>query len=119
MRVQGGSYAIVATGVLQQTYTVTGLSLGTTYDFTIEAYNANGFSLQSEPITILHAIVPETPIAPTTANAGTNIQFSWTAPYDSGAAITSYTVLIKQGDGNFSEETVNCDGSDATIVANR
>lgn len=40
----------------------------------------------------------------------------WTAPYDSGAEITSYTITIKQKDGTFSEEPISCDGSDPVIM---
>jgi hypothetical protein len=44
MREQGGSYLAIATGVTTQSYTVTGLTLGTTYEFNIEAQNAVGYS---------------------------------------------------------------------------
>jgi hypothetical protein len=36
-RVQGGSYSVIATGVTLTSYTVTGLTLGTTYEFTVES----------------------------------------------------------------------------------
>jgi hypothetical protein len=36
-RVLGGSYAIAASGITTQSYTVTGLTLGITYEFTVEA----------------------------------------------------------------------------------
>lgn len=43
---------------------------------------------------------------------------SWTAPIDNGAAITSYTILIRQSDGiTFTADTASCDGSDSTIVS--
>jgi len=41
--------------------------------------------------------------------------FSWTAPYDGGSAITSYTIQIKQKDGTFTEDATNCDGSNEAI----
>lgn len=34
---QGGSYSVVATGLTTKAYTATGLTLATTYEFTVEA----------------------------------------------------------------------------------
>jgi hypothetical protein len=36
-KVQGGSYSVVATGVTSTSYTVTDLTIGTTYEFTVES----------------------------------------------------------------------------------
>lgn len=63
-------YVTVDTGIIGQSQTLTGLTLGVTYDFTVEARNSVGYSDTSDSITILHAIPPEKPIAPTTTNAG-------------------------------------------------
>jgi hypothetical protein len=42
----------------------------------------------------------------------------WQAPQENGAAITSYTVYIRGNDGiSYFTELSNCDGSDATIIA--
>lgn len=59
MREQGGTYSVIASGVTTQSYTVTGLTLGVTYEFTIEAQNSVGYSTASASLTILHAIAPE------------------------------------------------------------
>lgn len=48
--------------------------------------------MESNSVTVFHAIVPDTPSAPTTANSGTNIVINWTAPSDNGADITSYQI---------------------------
>ena len=93
-RVQGGSYSIIATSIATKAYTATGLTLGTTYEFSIEARNSNGYGLPSTDFTILHAISPESPSAPTTANSGTSVVIDWTAPNNNGATITSYVVTI-------------------------
>jgi hypothetical protein len=45
------------------------------------------------------------------------VVIDWTAPADNGSVITSYTILIAQSDGAFSEETTNCDGSNASIIS--
>ena len=102
------------------TYTATGLTLGTTYEFKVEARNTNGFSLPSADFIILHATAPETPSAPSTTNSATDVYINWSAPDSNGASITSYTVTILQSDGStFSEDIVNCDGSDSTILTAR
>ena len=70
----------------------------------MEARNTNGHGLPSTDFTILHAISPDSPSAPTTTNSGTNVVIDWTSPNENGATITSYTVTILQSDGStFSE----------------
>jgi hypothetical protein len=56
----------VATGVTTTSYTATSLVLGTIYEWTVEARNSDGFSIESSGVEVLHAIEPEQPIAPTT-----------------------------------------------------
>jgi hypothetical protein len=76
-----------------------------------------GYSVPSESITILHALIPEIPVAPTTQNSGQDITISWTAPSDNGAEITSYLVTIRHSDGvTFSEDSVACDASLSSII---
>ena len=73
--------------------------------------------MSSLDFTILHAIAPESPSAPTTTNVDTNVVIDWTAPTDNGATITSYSLQILQSDGlTYSEDTVNCDGSNSAII---
>jgi predicted phage tail protein len=92
MREQGGSYSVIATGITSQSYTVIGLVLGTTYEFTVEAQNSVGFSNPSTSVSFLHAIVPEAPATPSTTNSGTNIVVDWSEPSNNGAEITSYSI---------------------------
>lgn len=43
----------------------------------------------------------------------------WTAPYDGGIEITSYTIEIRTTDAQvFDVDNFDCDGADATILAN-
>jgi hypothetical protein len=116
MREQGGVYSVIASSVATKSYTATGIVLGTTYEFTVEARNSIGYSSPSASVTILHALLASAPSAPTTTNSGTNVLIDWSVPANNGAAITSYTVLIEQSNGVFSEDSTNCDGSDNTIV---
>ena len=45
---------------------------------------------------------------------------SWIQPDDGGTSISAYTILIAQSDNaTFTEDKVNCDGRNTTIVANR
>ena len=75
--------------------TVTGLTNGTAYTFTVTATNAVGTgpaSAASSPVT---PTGPTAPAAPTgvTATAGDgSAVVSWTAPADGGSGITGYTV---------------------------
>lgn len=39
-------------------------------------------------------------------------------PYDGSSTITSYNIVIRESDGvTFTEDTVNCNGADATVIA--
>lgn len=69
-------------------------------------------------VLIEHAVAPEQPDAPILTNSGQDIVISWVAPDDNGHAITSYTILLQHSDGSsYSEDLVNCDGTDSTIVS--
>jgi hypothetical protein len=77
------------------TATVTGLTNGTAYTFTVSATNAVGTGPASAQSSAVTPTAPTAPAAPTgvSATAG-NAQavVSWTAPSNGGSAITSYTV---------------------------
>lgn len=55
---------------------------------------------------------PSASNVPTTESVGANVRISWEAPYSGGIGVTieSYQVLIKDSEGNFSEDTDNCNG---------
>lgn len=81
-----------ADGITSTNSVLTGLTLGITYELTVEARNSLGYSSPSETLSFLHALVPETPDAPTTANSGQDIIITWTAPSDNGSALLSYQI---------------------------
>lgn len=110
------TYNMVGEFIATQSYTVTGLTLGVSYEFTVQARNEVGYSGMSGSTSFLHAIAPEVPAAPVTTNSGQDIIITWVAPYDSGAEITSYTIEIRRSDQAYST-TADCDGSDPVIVA--
>ena len=77
------------------TATVSGLTNGTAYTFTVSATNAVGTGPASTASNTVTPTAPTAPAAPTnvTATAGSgSAQVTWTAPGNGGSAITSYTV---------------------------
>ena len=81
------------------TTTVTGLTNGTAYTFTVTATNAIGTSTASSPSS---AVTPASaPGVPTGVNAvagNTQVTVSWSAPANTGGtAITGYTVTASSG----------------------
>lgn len=92
--------------------TVSGLTNGTAYTFTVVAANSVGNSLPSERS---NSVTPGTPLAPTavTATAGDGqATVGWTAPPPNGvSAITGYTVTSSPGG-----RTVIVNGSTTTAT---
>ena len=73
--------------------TVTGLTNGQTYTFTVAAQNANGQSPDSAataPVT--PSTTPQAPTLVTAAKANASAVLSWQAPDNGGASITGYVV---------------------------
>lgn len=114
---QGGStFVQVEDGITQRQSTTTGLTSGTTYKLKVRARNSVGYGPFSTEISILAAQVPDQIAEPTTAISSSNIAVSWSTPYDGGTSITGYMVEIRISDGvNYSEDTVNCDGTNEAI----
>src|SRR5439155_25268256 len=81
--------------------TLSGLTNGTAYTFTVVATNAVGNSapsVASNSVTpVAPATVPGTPTAVSATAGNASATVSWTAPpSDGGSAITSYTVTSSQ-----------------------
>ncbi|MDR6862598.1 DUF4082 domain-containing protein [Phycicoccus sp. 3266] len=80
--------------------TVSGLTNGTTYTFTVTATNAVGTgpaSAASAPVTPSSNTVPSAPTGVTATAGNASATVSWTAPADGGSAITAYTVTPHAG----------------------
>ena len=111
-----GTWEVYESGITTVPYVVTGLDYGLIYTFTVQARNSHGLSDESASVSILSAQTPNQPDPPTTQFVGTNIVIRWTAPVSGGSPITAYRIIIRESDGTtFTEDNVNCDGSDETI----
>jgi len=93
----------IATAVTSRSFTATGLQSGLTYKFRVYARNAVGYGLPSSSVTILTAIVPSAPLAPTTSVSANHILIKWTSPsadsqVEYGARITGFSVMVQNGD---------------------
>jgi hypothetical protein len=95
------------------------LTAGLTYTFKVEARNQVGYSELSESISILAAQIADVPTAPTTTIDGALIIITWLSPFNGATAITSYTVTIRQADGDYSENLAYCNGALATVISQR
>jgi N,N-dimethylformamidase beta subunit-like protein/fibronectin type III domain protein len=94
--ISGVAQTPINTGSTATTYTVTGLSNGTTYTFTVLAINGSGpgpESAESPPVTPMPPTVPGAPTGVTGAPRDSAVALTWTAPVsDGGSAITSYRI---------------------------
>ncbi len=73
--------------------TITGLTNGTTYKFTVAAFNAIGFGSRSDfSNAVTPATVPDAPTIGTATGGNASATVTWTAGYNGGAPITSYVV---------------------------
>ena len=95
------------TGTL--TCTLTGLTNGDSYDFTVTATNSLGTSAASTASNVVIPVVTA-PLAPTGVVAtpgSTSVALSWTAPANGGSAITGYNVYEGTTPGGESTTPVN------------
>ena len=80
------------------TGTVTGLTNGTAYTFTVVATNASGTSPASLPSdAVVPAAVPGAPTAVAATRGDTTATVSWAAPATNGSPVTSYTLTGTPG----------------------
>ena len=97
--ISGGSITTPISLSAQTSYTVTGLTNGTTYSFQVAATNTNPNSPgpYSAPASAIPSSVPSAPTVLTaTSNQNAQATLTWTAPTsDGGLSITDYVVQYK------------------------
>ena len=72
---------------------ITGLTSGTSYTFTVKAYDSYGEASGENASAVTATTVPATPSAPSASAQGSAAtdDVSWSAPADGGSAITGYS----------------------------
>jgi Domain of unknown function (DUF4082)/Fibronectin type III domain len=100
--------------------TVTGLTNGTSYTFTVQASNPNGSgaeSPKSNAITPLTAVVPSAPTGVSAAGASQSARVTWTLPDSDGdSAITKQTVTPFVGSTAQTPLDVSASATSATVT---
>lgn len=99
------------------TASITGLTIGTSYDFTVSAVNANGEGVQSAPSNATTLLAdPNAPTGVSAVAGNGQATVSWTAPSSNGgSAITSYDVYVYSG-ATLVATVTGVSGSPATIT---
>jgi hypothetical protein len=116
----GGEYTTLFENLVATSFVKGALIAGETYVFRVEARTAYGFSLHSEELSLLCAYISEPPLVVTTTNEGDLVTVVWDEPINNGYVIHAYRVFILQSDGTtYTEESVQCEGSSAEVVAAR
>ena len=89
------------TGHSGTSHDVTGLTLGTVYVFRVQATNGAGPGTWSDASTAAQPnAVPDKPNPPTvTVLSATSLRVSWDAPFNTGSAITGYTLQQSEDNG--------------------
>jgi hypothetical protein len=110
----------LATGLTSPEYLAVDLTFGTTYEFKVESRNSYSYSPYSETLTLLCAFKPDPPLVVTTTNTNDLVTVQWDDPIANGFVIHAYRFFVLQSDGTtYTEESVECDGTNTDIVNNR
>ena len=109
----GGQGCLWTTGAL--TCTLSGLTNGDSYSFTVTATNSLGTSVASVASnTVVPAVsVPAAPAGIVATPGGTDVAITWTAPLNGGSAITGYDLYEATTSG---EEDYSTPVNGATLI---
>ncbi|WP_263457803.1 fibronectin type III domain-containing protein [Nocardioides ochotonae] len=117
------SYTVLATpgdhtatvDAATRTTTITGLSNGTAYTFTVTATNAIGDSIPSAPSNeVIPAGIPSTVTTPTAVRGDRSTTVSWDPVAGNGSPVTGYTVTARTT--GKPDRTVSVEASATTAV---
>ncbi len=91
------------------TCTVTGLTNGTAYTFTVTATNAAGTGAASAPSnSVTPAPVPDAPGTPVAVAGNARATVTWTAPATNGSPVMGYTVTSSPDGQTCTSSTLSC-----------
>jgi len=90
----GGSYSVLASNLVNPSFTAIDLTSGITYQFKVESRNSYGYSAYSDSITLLCAFKPDAPASVTTTNSDDQVTIQWSAPVINGSPIIGYKIFI-------------------------
>src|SRR6185437_10809310 len=86
----------IVTGSVGTSFTVTGLTNGSTYTFTVAAANSSGYGVESDQSSSFTPAPPTVPDAPTGVAGSprdSSVALTWTAPASNGGStITNYRI---------------------------
>jgi hypothetical protein len=94
VKYQTGDTLIVVENIEVLTLTASSLTNAVNYVFTVEARNSFGYSSPSDQLFLYCGFISEKPLSVATNVVTNTVVISWTAPYDNGATIDSYTIYI-------------------------
>jgi hypothetical protein len=81
--------------------------------YRVKAHNIHGWGAFSEPLTVISSSMPDQPTAPTITIEDLSAKIAWIEPNYNYGSVTSYIIKIAaEASDVFTEELVNCDGSD-------
>lgn len=113
-----GTFNVLADGLTDKDYLLTGLTTGVWYKFKVQARNEIDYGDLTEELVIRAAQPPSTTAKPVTSWSPDDVTITWGEPAINGDEITSYTILIRGSDSaTYFTELNDCDGSDATIIS--
>ena len=81
-----------------RSYNITGLTNGTSYVVQVRATNTHGDGLWSPSSASVEVGAPDAPTAPNLTPAASQVTVTWTAPANSGSAITDYDLQYCSAD---------------------